>query len=224
MLKKNAFTLAEVLITLGIIGVVAAIMILAIQNNYQKNQTEIQLKKSYSTIAQVFKHSEADNGLFQYWDRGDGTGALTARESFDVYWKPYLKITKVCQSAGDCGYTSNYYKRIAGSNFDLNIYYPSYRTTCVLASGEIIIVSTTYSSFASGDYWIIIDLNGGKQPNKLGRDVFMFTIDNNKGLVPLGYNESVSTVNSDCVKNGFGLYCSTKILKNGWQIDSSYPW
>ena len=45
--KRSAFTLAEVLITLGIIGVVAAVTIPALVTTYQKRATESQLKKAY---------------------------------------------------------------------------------------------------------------------------------------------------------------------------------
>ena len=51
--KRPAFTLAEVLITLGIIGVVAAMTMPSVITNYQKKQTAAQLKKAYSIVSQA---------------------------------------------------------------------------------------------------------------------------------------------------------------------------
>lgn len=47
---KLAFTLAEVLITLGIIGVVAAMTIPTLMSNYRKKQLETQIKANYSLV------------------------------------------------------------------------------------------------------------------------------------------------------------------------------
>lgn len=55
---KTAFTLAETLITLGIIGVVAALTIPSIIKNYQKKQTAIKLKQTYSLLTQGIRMAE----------------------------------------------------------------------------------------------------------------------------------------------------------------------
>ena len=64
----SGFTLAEVLITLGIIGVVAALTMPALITNYQKQQTINTLKKSYSILQQAIKLSELKNDDTQYWE------------------------------------------------------------------------------------------------------------------------------------------------------------
>lgn len=61
MKKHKAFTLAETLITLGIIGVVAAITIPGLIYNYKAHRLQSQFLKSYSTLQQVFKRMEADD-------------------------------------------------------------------------------------------------------------------------------------------------------------------
>lgn len=58
---KKAFTLAEVLITLGIIGVVAALTIPTLVNNYRKKQFETGLKKEYSVLLQALDMYKQDN-------------------------------------------------------------------------------------------------------------------------------------------------------------------
>ena len=56
--KKVAFTLAEVLITLGIIGVVAALTIPNVVSNYKKKVVETRLAKLYSVLNQAVELSE----------------------------------------------------------------------------------------------------------------------------------------------------------------------
>ena len=62
------FTLAEVLITLGIIGVVAAMTIPTLMTNYQKKSTATQLKKTYATISNAVRLSEEENGELSGWE------------------------------------------------------------------------------------------------------------------------------------------------------------
>ena len=67
MNNYKGFTLAEVLITLGIIGVVAAMTLPTIINNYQKQVTVNKLKKFYTVMTQAIKLEEAQNGSLEYW-------------------------------------------------------------------------------------------------------------------------------------------------------------
>ena len=60
-LARSAFTLAEILITLGIVGVVAALTIPGLMTAYKAHQLRSQFLKSYSTIQQVFRRMEADD-------------------------------------------------------------------------------------------------------------------------------------------------------------------
>ena len=66
--EKTGFTLAEVLITLGIIGVVAAMTIPILMTAYQKKQTVTRLKRAYSIVQQSIRLSEDENGEVESWD------------------------------------------------------------------------------------------------------------------------------------------------------------
>lgn len=66
--KTNGFTLAEVLITLGIIGIVAALTLPSLITNYREKQRVTQLKKIYSTLQQAFVRAQEAHGELQYWD------------------------------------------------------------------------------------------------------------------------------------------------------------
>ncbi len=90
--RKIAFTLAEVLITLGIIGVVAALTIPTLVQNYKKKEYSTRLKKFYSMMSQAIKLSEVDNGPASEWipvaTENDEEGL---QKYWDTYFAQYLK-------------------------------------------------------------------------------------------------------------------------------------
>ena len=107
--KKAAFTLAEVLITLAIIGIVAAMTIPTLISDYRKKDTSARLKKFYSMMNQAIKLSEIDNGPAQHWQtahllwKPDGTPDYAQNkqliETFITqYLLPYIKYSKVTDS------------------------------------------------------------------------------------------------------------------------------
>jgi len=211
----KAFTLAEVLITLGIIGVVAALTIPTLVKNYQKTQTVTQLKKAYTTLAQAVKQSEIANGNCADWDWGTDGDAASIRQSFDTLWAPYLRISNFCTTLGECGY-SNGINNLAGAGAN-GVVSPTTRTTLVLSDGTVLIIWVSIKA-------IVVDINAGKRPNIYGKDVFYFILDASKGLMPTGYNLSTNTVNNDCSTSGTGYYCASKIMRDGWEMKSDYPW
>ena len=75
--EHKAFTLAEVLITLGIIGIVAAMTLPTLINNHNKKVTITRLKHFQSLMSQAFNQSTVENGDFSGWDsppHNDGMG------------------------------------------------------------------------------------------------------------------------------------------------------
>lgn len=71
MKKRNAFTLAEVLITLGIIGIVAAMTLPIIVENYKRHEYSSKIKKFNSTFTQALVLMEDKYGPSQGWERDD---------------------------------------------------------------------------------------------------------------------------------------------------------
>ena len=63
MMKKNGFTLAEVLITLAIIGVVATMTLPALMTNTQEQQARTALKKGINTLTEAAQMNEAVAGF-----------------------------------------------------------------------------------------------------------------------------------------------------------------
>lgn len=100
--KYVAFTLAEVLITLGIIGVVAAMTLPALVSKYQKQVTVNRLKRSYTTLSQMFNMARKDYGdpnewSFSFGDYDNGKNfAVILPMVAKTYFLPYLDVIDDC--------------------------------------------------------------------------------------------------------------------------------
>jgi len=93
---KEAFTLAEVLITLGIIGVVAAMTIPTLMSKYREKVLITKLKESYSMISQAYKLAIEENGDASGWSLGTGMYDENAHKNFANKVKPFLKLSYDC--------------------------------------------------------------------------------------------------------------------------------
>ncbi|MBQ8168022.1 type II secretion system protein, partial [bacterium] len=213
--EKQAFTLAEVLITLAIIGVVAAMTIPTLVSNYQEKVTVTKVKKIYTTLANAYQLYINDNGEpgdFNY----DEEGAVKSYKIFE----PYLKIAKDCGTlSGDgCMYTSLYLLK-NGDNAayyaDSNLYYK-----ILLADGASLwvrghAINTTMpetNSYLS----ILYDVNGTAGPNKWGYDLFDFRAYVNKGILPVGVVENDYSFEEYCApQNSKGYGCTAWVIHKG---------
>ena len=100
MKKKNAFTLAEVLITLGIIGIVAAMTLPILTTEYQKKVTATKVKKAYVELNKVIEMAAAEHGNpsgWQYYEEGN------LEQWVRTYIAPYVNNGKVvvCPTTGN---------------------------------------------------------------------------------------------------------------------------
>lgn len=168
--KYIAFTLAEVLITLGIIGVVAALTMPALIANHEKKVTVTELKKVYSELSNMIKLSENENGEMATWDfpksEGDTEEAI---EFLNKYYVPYTNSAKV----------------YSGSEMNkqrYSIYNYSGKRILISRIGGMILsngtVLTVYPNTQHNYIWLFADINGFKKPNRIGRDVLYLILSN----------------------------------------------
>ena len=226
-IRKTAFTLAEVLITLGIIGVVAAMTIPSIVEGYRKQETVSRIKKTYSVLNQALLSAENENEKYIYWD----PPSILGRDAYwERYWVPYLKHIKICTTAQSCGYSStspwvyldNSRVEVAFGDDDIlrqAFYFPD--GTFVLIGYDVPFVDdpTNYEQY------IWIDINGFKPPNKMGKDFFRFVITTKTGRIDLdGIGASVESINNNCKVGSNGTTCAAKIMIDDWEIKDDYPW
>ena len=218
---KKAFTLAEVLLTLVIIGIIAAITIPNIHANSQEQERIARVKKNYSILANAMTLVKAYGGDFIFEVSNDSDQNM--KDWFDEYLKPFLITTKVCYNEKGCwssGDTKNlngstvYYNR-TGVGVGANI------ITAVLNDGTFIIVDA-YGKASIGTYFgmdiesdnglvVFFDINGAKKPNTMGKDIFV-TVFTENGLVPAWSDRTQAQRNLDCSSSGTGYSCINKYL------------
>ena len=218
--KKSGFTLAEVLITLGIIGVVAALVLPGIITNHRKKEVITKLKKAYNVTSQAHyaaTHalSEADPDAIQN----------NAQKYFKEYWEPYILITKKCKTYKDCGYASNTpWKYMNGTKSSLWVMLQDTRVAFITNDGVIYIVyNSTQSGTIVNTARVLVDINGAKAPNKYGEDVFFFDRLPDGAVSAYGNDKNDSQIKTNCSKSSRGDYCLARILRAGWEIPSDYP-
>ena len=226
------------MITLGIIGVVAAMTLPTLIHNYQKKVTVNRLKKAYTVMSQAIKLSETQNGEYETWEPYEDS-----TEFVNKYYKPYIKSVKICDSAYDCGL-----KHHTGGNCGKNgncspwacndknknvtcvgkFNYKS-QSVIVLSDGIFVKISTRNENnnnvLPMSQRNIHVDINGASGPNIYGKDYFIFSVQNGN-LLPFTYRYTTeSQIMNDCSKNGsYKFTCSYKIMQDGWEIADDYPW
>jgi type II secretory pathway pseudopilin PulG len=211
-----AFTLAEVLITLGIIGVVAA---LTLPNLIQKNQEKVlvtQFIKTYSLLNQVYIQTIQENDQPSTW-------SVACNNDIVGYFTPYLKVATLYTPAGGNGNAVSLgYKNSAVLSLDKSKngdFYPQLK----VSEGQIFSFFHPASA-ASGlsckfntdmCFVILTDINGTRLPNRYGVDVFLFNARPNS-IVPWvdssQCNPGAATSSWGSLANGYA--CGNWILKN----------
>ena len=225
---KKAFTMAEVLITLGIIGIVAAMTLPSLIAKHQKKVLVTKLKKTYTTLSQALIQSQLVNGPFDTWP--SGKNIADAEDYFNLYYKPYFNGVQICKMAVDCGYeTDQPWKNIKGNTITWGLQSKSSRIFFILNDGTAVFIPRNTTDEQGKPTYvsvIYVDVNGYLSPNVLGKDVFQFRMDNKNTLRPYCYNQTSEYINSNCTKDSSGLdnCCTDKIMADGWDIKDDYPW
>lgn len=195
MKNYSGFTLAEVLIALGVVGIVAAMTLPVLINDIQGRQLQSALKKSYSTISQALDMYYAENGERNFH--------LMSHDEFKSMLLKYIKNIRDCGYGYDgdskaCVKARNFANVYKTYNNKAGLRYASFDDgQFVMNDGTLVMVN-----YRSGNLkYITVDVNGYlKRPNKLGQDVFMFQLGANGKLLPMGMEETIYPANN--------TYCS----------------
>ena len=251
--RRAAFTLAEVLITLGIIGVVAVMTLPTLIQNYQKHITVNRLKVNYNILNNAVRRAEADFGEITTWDEllnsystdYDGNKPavkLQAASIIKKYLMPYLSGAQLTEtkSLAQLGY-----KRPI-LNAKGSIFAPINATGPILTlkNGTVILISIDISNpDAEGKKYLyglnlVIDIDGPNGYNTKGKDVFLASLPyarntrvmfhQNYRVFPNTRKMEIISINREDLKinckTSNGNYCGALIQMDGWQIKDDYPW
>ena len=179
---KKAFTLSEVLITLGIIGAVAILVIPSLVKNYRYKVYSAQLQKTYSQIQNAIDTAMADESSHDFYQTTSGTKNFPndCSKGPCYFANKYFKLART-----DCGYTSSGTKCVADSYKTLNgvnagLLIPNVDTAyCAqtINGATICFMNNDWTNYKTR---VTIDVNGPEAPNIVGIDAFIMSIFDNK--------------------------------------------
>jgi len=230
-MKKKAFTLAEILITLGIIGIVAVLSMSALIAKYKEKETVVKLKKVYSVLDNGFNQMIFDEGTVNSWSDDHGERQARLWELFPKYFN----VAKTCNKNNQCMPSS--YKSLRpdtqyANNISASIkqYVLNDGTALSIAYNAGSSIACTenkaYTKTIYGGYSVfcgrlLVDINGRKGPNTAGKDVFYFFLMQD-GIFPAGSSKEriwTNTFANQCLRgNAYGIaeaHCTAWVIFNG---------
>ena len=211
MKKFIAFTLAETLIVMGIIGIVSALTLPNLNSSTGEKEKVAKVKKIYQNLDDAFSRAEAVYGPLNEWFVNDADENTKANRFGDRLTE-FIKVSKNCRfiqnSGGSCWSNTDtkFFNGTNWANIDANKYYKF-----VLADGTAVATNEA----TDGNILIHIDIDGvNKGPNQAGKDVFRFIIYDKMGPVkPVGEIGNNSLFKDGCY-NGSGFDCTMWVVTN----------
>lgn len=217
ILNKNSlwnkgFTLAEVLITLGIIGVVAALTIPSLLNSTNDSEFKNAAKKEYSTLSQAAVLVLQDIGSFL------AVTSSTDNNAIANAFNPYLKTLRTCQDPvikGLCWHQDADWHYLNGNVINggdtFESYYLNPASGAVLTDGTYIRYVVNSNCFQNNCGYILFDVNGAKNPNKVGKDIYGIVLRTDR-LEP--YGAPGQLYNGTCTSTDTGYGCLNEVILN----------
>ena len=213
--KSLAFTLAETLIVMGIIGVVAALTIPNLNSSTADKEKVAKLQKIYSNLQDAFGRAQAVYGPFDEWTQGDTTDSAKLTRMGERI-SEFLKVTKTCNQTTGCRPNSkhyNFYGEELSSNYNAD---SKFGYNVILADGTALLIENAAGSCLMQIHADIDGINKGA--NKEGTDLFTFSVVEENGvysILPTAKGVTMDEyigepLNAD---NGYGI--ATWVIVNG---------
>lgn len=222
-----AITQAEIIITLGTLGIIAMNTLPGFITDQQRNCIIMQLKRDYAVYSSGMSEAIYDNGTPDNW----GTNGPTGLADINNVLSRYFKAIKDCDTDAGCFPNVNY-TNLKGNADNMQIDQDPQYTKFRLIDGESMAINL--SSSDCSDNWgdtlqlqnvcgtLLLDVNGEKYPNTYGKDLFGFAI-TKYGLIPLGsqaqtkaypFSAFCSTTSNANFKYENGLSCTAWAMSN----------
>ena len=204
--KKSAFTLAETLVTLMVLGIIATLTIPSVQNFASRRANAALAQKALSSISNATKDLQRENGAIRFWN-------LSSYEDI-------LKMYKSKMTASGTIISSYPVKYLNGGAYDSsNMFNAS--TSFINSDGMLFYIQANLTgkcSISSDDLkngcidWGV-DVNGAKGPNVIGRDIFGFYVTSDGSVYGEGGGPGVSPTTCSTGASGWG--CSARVITEG---------
>lgn len=225
---KKGFTLAEVLVTLGIIGVIAAMTLPVLVAKYQKVVFITKMKYTYTILSEAFLRAQEAHGAPSTWDWGVGLGTSNTERILKTYIIPYLSVSSEGRCKGVGTNTRGYCFQLKNGITVTVRTDGSWDTSqpdgfedadpgCLYFMASLK-NKQSYTLYADRDYSredFVLQIR--KVSKKL--EFFNWGGSTREGIK----NTSQYACNKSIAKNQ-RLNCGALIFYDGWQIKDDYPW
>lgn len=228
MQKLRAFTLAEIIITMGIVGVIAALTVPGLMSDYQNKTMATKVRKTVNEIETTIDQYITAEGKTKF----SQTKVMTESQTLDDFVKENFKVVKSCGDAKTCKKdctdgdeacakeVETCKKNIAAAGCFANDSYLNITkgegtpfkcvgSSYVLADSSAICLD--FRKTASPYIVVFLDVNGPEPPNISGRDMFRFIIKNNGTINP--------GKKADCLGSNVGAGCLDLLRDHNWIMD-----
>ena len=232
---KHGFTLSEILITLGIVGVVAVLTVPSVMKNYRNRMYVAQLQKTYSQINDAATAIMNDEHVDNFYETSaigknicmtleslDGKTATSCSASgIEYFLTTYFKSIKKNCATGNNRCTATSYTNLNGSNIG------------TISAGYCI--QTVNGATICGSYnnsnsvlSLITDINGPAEPNIAGRDVFSMDIKTDASISDYASGSNNPTIAGASAANcgisttntfSSAAGCLTSVIEAGWKME-----
>lgn len=233
---KKGFTLSEILITLTIVGVVAALTVPAVMKNYRNKMYTAALQKTYNQLSDATIAIMNDEHVDDFYETkaavcGEGGNCVTNFAYFlDNYLEPARRDCSRSEKSCIAGLNADSYKTLSGKNAG--------------TIGGNYCIQTTRGAAICGFFnpgntcmSIAVDVNGAEGPNVTGRDLFTMDVQNDGTISdyasgcghsadkPFVLNNSFGAAATNCSNdNAVDIYsktagCLTRVIEAGWKME-----
>lgn len=212
--KLLAFTLAETLIVMAVIGIVSALTLPNLNSSTGDKERVAKVKKIYQNLNDALGRAEAVYGPYCAWFVNDGNSvgddAANSKRGGERITE-FMKLSKDCKQVANSGcFTTGNVKNFNGTASSENYDSDSYSYKVITADGTSISFSVDP---AHKQLNISIDIDGpSKGAYTYGKDVFLFQADASFNVMPEGYNETFAGIIEEFVTRGCGNKAAAWII------------
>lgn len=226
------FTVAEVMIAMAIVGVIAAITVPTIMANYQRQTLTTQFQKNYVDLEQNLTFLQAEN----YAKTNMYSSILNKKDGKDIadtsgkFLKEYYQVQKDCETTAQPCFASAYWNISSGTsaNFTCNDGYTittkSGTAICMIPAS--IATDEETETETKNPAKVFIDVNGAEDPNIAGRDLFTFNIYEDYSINEIDpalsdeeKQNAKTQLMAGCTTSNNGEGCFTRLLENDWKMN-----
>lgn len=202
---RKAFSTAELLVTLTIIGVIAILVLPGFVQDYHKKVYTARLKKNYETVITAINQACMDSNVSSFY--------MTSYYSdLPSFANKYLKMAGDKKAASDEAFAEKY-KSISSDTGN---------TFTISNNGMVVNLSDgsgLYMTAGNRRLKVYIDVNGKAEPNRGGRDMFTFYVNAETNSIVNNTDESTS-VSTKCLKTSYeGAGCIYQLINDGWVMN-----